>query len=56
MKILRIQGSPRKSGNTMWMAEEFRKAAEAAGHEVSFVDVSHKKPDGVRFRRMPLGA
>ena len=31
MKILILQGSPRANGNTAWMAEECRKAAEAAG-------------------------
>ena len=33
MKILILQGSPRANGNTAWMAEEYKKAAEAAGHE-----------------------
>lgn len=31
MDILILQGSPRANGNTAWMAEEYRKAAEAAG-------------------------
>lgn len=31
MNILILQGSPRANGNTAWMAEEYRKAAEAAG-------------------------
>ena len=46
MNILILQGSPRANGNTAWMAEEFRKAAEAAGHKVTLVDVSHKKIAG----------
>ena len=46
MNILILQGSPRKSGNTVWMAEEFKKAAEAAGHQVTLVDVAHKKIAG----------
>ena len=46
MKILILQGSPRAKGNTAWMAEEFKKAAEAAGHDVTLVDVSHKKIAG----------
>ena len=46
MNILILQGSPRKSGNTAWMAEEFKKAAEAAGHKVTLVDVAHKKIAG----------
>ena len=43
MNILILQGSPRANGNTAWMAEECRKAAEAAGHKVTLVDVAHKK-------------
>ena len=46
MKILILQGSPRAKGNTAWMAEEFKKAAEAAGHDVTLVDVSRKKIAG----------
>ena len=46
MNILILQGSPRANGNTAWMAEEYRKAAEAAGHKVSLVDVAHKKIAG----------
>ena len=46
MKVLILQGSPRANGNTAWMAEECRKAAEAAGHEVTLVDVAHKKIAG----------
>ena len=29
MNVLILQGSPRTNGNTAWMAEEFKKAAEA---------------------------
>ena len=46
MNILILQGSPRANGNTAWMAEECRKAVEAAGHEVTLVDVAHKKIAG----------
>lgn len=46
MNILILQGSPRKSGNTAWMAGEFKKAAEAAGHQVTLVDVAHKNIAG----------
>ena len=46
MKILILQGSPRANGNTAWMAEEYKKAAEAAGHEVTLVNVSRKKIAG----------
>ena len=46
MKVLILQGSPRAKGNTAWMAEEYKKAAEAAGHEVTLVNVSKKKIAG----------
>ena len=46
MNILILQGSPRANGNTAWMAEEYRKAAEASGHTVTLVDVAHKKIAG----------
>ena len=46
MNILILQGSPRANGNTAWMAEEYRKAAEAVGHKVTLVDVGHKKIAG----------
>ena len=46
MNILILQGSPRANGNTAWMAEEYRKAAEAAGHRVTLVDVARKKIAG----------
>ena len=46
MNILILQGSPRANGNTAWMAEEYRKAAEAAGHKLILVDVAHKKIGG----------
>ena len=43
MNVLILQGSPRANGNTAWMAEEYRKAAEAAGHKATLVDVAHRK-------------
>ena len=46
MKVLILQASPRAHGNTAWMAEEYKKAAEAAGHEVTLVNVSKKKIAG----------
>ena len=52
MNILILQGSPRVNGNTAWMAEEYRKAAEAAGHKVTLVDVSHKKIAGVSHKKI----
>ena len=42
MNILILQGSPRAKGNTAWMAEEFKKAAEAVGHQLTLVNVVHK--------------
>ena len=46
MKILILQASPRANGNTAWIAEEYKNAAEAAGHEVTLVNVSRKKIAG----------
>ena len=46
MNILILQGSPRANGNTAWMAEEYRKATEAAGHRVTVVDVARRKIAG----------
>ena len=46
MKVLILQGSPRANGNTAWMAEEYKKAAEAAGYEVTLVNVARKKIAG----------
>lgn len=46
MNILILQASPRANGNTAWMAEEYKKAAEAAGHEVTLVNVAKKKIAG----------
>jgi multimeric flavodoxin WrbA len=46
MKVLILQGSPRANGNTAWMAEEYKKAAEAAGHNVTLVNVAKKKING----------
>jgi len=46
MNILILQASPRANGNTAWMAEEYKNAAEAAGHQVTVVDVAKKKING----------
>ena len=46
MNVLILQASPRANGNTAWMAEEFKNAAEAAGHQVTLVNVSKKKVAG----------
>ena len=63
MNILILQASPRAKGNTAWMAEEYKggtqdvdnimggyHAAEAAGHEVTLVNVSHMKIAGCLAR------
>ena len=46
MNVLILQASPRANGNTAWMAEELKNAAEAAGHQVTLVNVSKKKIAG----------
>jgi len=46
MNILILLASPRAKGNTAWMAQEYKNAAEAAGHQVTLVDVAHKKIAG----------
>ena len=46
MKVLILQASPRPNANTAWMAEEYKKAAEAAAPEVTLVNVSKKKIAG----------
>lgn len=42
MNILILQASPRANGNTAWMAEEYKNAAEAAGHKVTLVNAPAK--------------
>ena len=46
-KILILQGSPRANGNTAWMAEEYKKAAEAAGHG----EYCHNKGNGACIQK-----
>ena len=41
-----IFASDMNKGNTAWMAEEYKNAAEAAGHQVTLVNVSKKKIAG----------
>ena len=40
MNILILQASPRAKGNTAWMAEEYKNAAEAAWHQVTVVKIA----------------
>lgn len=42
-KIIIISTSPRKEGNSDLLAEEFRKGAEQAGHEVEYVSLVGKE-------------
>lgn len=46
MNILVLNGSPRAKGNTKQMVEAFRAGSVSAGHEVTVVDVCHKKISG----------
>ena len=46
MNILILQGSPRANGNSAWMADEYKRAAEAAGHNVTLVNVARKRIAG----------
>ena len=56
MKILILQASPRANGNTAWMAEEYKNAAEAAGHEVTIAgclacEYCHTKGNGACIQK-----
>ena len=46
MNILILQASPRSKGSTAWMAQQYQDAAVAAGHDVTLVNVAHKKIAG----------
>lgn len=46
MKIVILNGSPHKKGNTKTMAEEFARGAHDAGHEVEIVELGGKKIAG----------
>lgn len=41
MKILVLNGSPRSSGNTVKMIEQFSRGAKASGHNVERVDINN---------------
>ena len=51
MNVLILQASPRAKGNTAWMAEEYKNAAEAAGHNVTLVNVCHGKGNGACIQK-----
>jgi len=46
MKILILNGSPSKDGNTLALANAFKDGAESKGHEVTLLNVAHKKVNG----------
>lgn len=46
MKILVLNGSPRKHGNTMKMIEAFQEGAMSVGHQVNVVNVAYQKISG----------
>ena len=43
MKIVVLTGSPRRNGNSAYLAEQFIKGAEERGHEVFRFDCAFKK-------------
>lgn len=46
MKILVLNGSPRRDGNTAAMVNAFAEGAKASGHKVNVIDVCQKKIGG----------
>ena len=46
MKILILNGSPTPNGNTAALAQAFKDGAESNGHEVTLLNVAHKKVNG----------
>ena len=46
MKIVVLKGSPRKSGNSNWLADQFIQGATEAGHEVTVFDCTKHKVGG----------
>ena len=48
MKIVVLTGSPRKSGNSAYLAEQFIKGAEKQGHEVFRFDCAFKQVEPCR--------
>lgn len=41
MKIVILEGSPNKNGSSNYLAKEFIRGAEEAGHSVQIIDVAH---------------
>ena len=46
MKIVVLKGSPRKNGNSNWLADRFMEGAKEAGHEVFEFDCTKNKVNG----------
>jgi hypothetical protein len=46
MKIVILTGSPRKNGNSAYLAEQFIKGACEAGHDILRFDSAHRKVEG----------
>lgn len=46
MKIVVLQGSPRKNGNTQFLVEGFKEGAEKVGHTVEIINVGNMKIAG----------
>ena len=46
MKILILNGSPTKDGNTVALINAFKEGAESKGHDITILDVAHKKING----------
>ena len=46
MKILILNGSPTRDGNTVALVNAFKQGAEAKGHEVNVVNAAHRKVNG----------
>lgn len=46
MKILILNGSPTQDGNTAALANAFKEGAESKGHDVTLLNVAHKKVNG----------
>ena len=46
MKIVVLNGSPRKNGNTRIMAEAFAEGAKSKNHEVKILDIAHMNIKG----------
>lgn len=42
-RVLIIEGSPRKKGNSQLLSEAFQKGAQEAGHIVDLVRIQEKK-------------